>query len=70
MESIYTIFRHIFNTKKGVVFFSIILLSVGLIQAVVPEAIKYQAVVRDNSGNVISNRNVGVRLSILKDLIK
>jgi len=32
----------------------------------VPEAIKYQAVARDNNGNVLSNRPVSIRLSILK----
>ena len=34
--------------------------------AVVPEAIKYQAVARDNNGNIIANRNIGIRLSILE----
>ena len=34
--------------------------------AVVPEAIKYQAVARDNGGNILANKNIGIRLSILK----
>ncbi|MBK8352046.1 MAG: hypothetical protein IPL21_10245, partial [Saprospirales bacterium] len=33
--------------------------------AVVPEAIKYQAVARDNDGNILANKNIGIRLSIL-----
>lgn len=39
------------------------------INATVPEAIKYQAIVRDNSGNILTNRNVSIRLSILKNNI-
>lgn len=39
------------------------------VRASVPEAIKYQAIVRDNSGNVIANRTVSIRLSILKNNI-
>lgn len=35
--------------------------------AAVPEAIKYQAVARDNGGNILANRNIGIRLSILQD---
>lgn len=31
-----------------------------------PQGMKYQTVVRDNSGNVIANQTVGVKLSILK----
>lgn len=37
--------------------------------AVVPEAIKYQAVARDNGGNILANKNIGIRLSILKGTI-
>ena len=33
----------------------------------VPEAFNYQAVVRDESGNVIAEKNVAFRISILKD---
>lgn len=33
-----------------------------------PDSIKYQAVVRDASGNPIVNRKVGVKISILKDI--
>ncbi len=47
---------------------SIILLLLLQLQtfAVVPEAIKYQAVARDNGGNILANKNIGIRLSILK----
>lgn len=37
--------------------------------SVVPLSFKYQAVLRDNSGSVIGNRNVGIRLSILKNSV-
>lgn len=36
------------------------------VRATVPEAIKYQAIARDNNGNVLANKNISVRLSILK----
>ncbi len=35
-----------------------------IISAQTPQAIKYQAVVRDNSGNILSNQLVGFRISI------
>ena len=35
-------------------------------QAIVPHAFKYQAVVRDGSGTVISNQNVSFRISIVQ----
>jgi hypothetical protein len=31
-----------------------------------PEAINYQAIVRDGSGNIIANQNIGVQMSILQ----
>ncbi len=31
-----------------------------------PEAINYQAVVRDGSGNIIANQSIGVQISILQ----
>ena len=36
-----------------------------LVSSQVPQAFKYQAVARDNSGNVIVNQNIGFRISIL-----
>ncbi|MFN8283258.1 MAG: hypothetical protein U0U67_08600 [Chitinophagales bacterium] len=52
--------------KKIVASIILLLLLQTAIFALVPEAIKYQAVARDNSGNVLSNKNIGIRLSILK----
>ncbi|MEI8201969.1 MAG: hypothetical protein WCH34_03095 [Bacteroidota bacterium] len=36
-----------------------------LIRAQVPEAINYQGLARNNSGNIITNHTVSLRLSIL-----
>ena len=40
-------------------------LMIGSIKAQTPNAFKYQAVVRDNAGQIIVNQNVGFRISIL-----
>lgn len=45
------------------IFFSIVIVSSGQI----PQAISYQAIARDLSGNVLSNKNVSLRISILKE---
>jgi hypothetical protein len=50
-------------------FIIILLFACSAARASVPEAIKYQAVVRDNSGNVISNKPIGIRISILKSSV-
>ncbi len=34
-----------------------------------PESIKYQSVIRDNSGNVLANKAVSLKLSILRGLL-
>jgi hypothetical protein len=52
--------------KIGILFYCLILLTAS-ITAAVPQSFKYQAVVRDNTGSVIANKNIGVRLSILKN---
>lgn len=58
---------HTIITKNRIAsLFLLLFLMVTQLQAAVPEAIKYQAVARDNNGNVIANRNIGIRLSILK----
>ena len=41
-------------------------LMIGTIMAQTPNAFKYQAVVRDNAGQIIVNQNVGFRISILQ----
>lgn len=50
---------------KKVLFFSFLLIS-QFIFSQAPEEFTYQAVVRDASGNLLANTNVGVQLSILK----
>lgn len=50
--------------KIGLLFFCLSVLLLGY--SIVPQSFKYQAILRDNSGIVIANRNVGIRLSILK----
>jgi hypothetical protein len=56
---------------KKILFFSAICLMTCVVFAqtaqVPPQAFKYQAVVRDIDGNVVANRNVRVRVSILRD---
>ena len=52
--------------KIGILFYCLILLTAS-ITAAVPQSFKYQAVVRDNTGSVIANKNIGIRLSILKN---
>ncbi len=49
--------------KKLSLFFAIILTIITLI-AQVPQSFKYQAVVRDNSGAILPNQTVGIRISI------
>lgn len=51
--------------KKTYLFFTFILLSNLSIYAQTPQAINYQGVARDGSGNVLINQNIALRLSIL-----
>lgn len=44
----------------------ILLLNVLTILAQPPESFKYQAVARDNTGNLLTNKNIAFRISILK----
>ncbi|MFP5042616.1 tail fiber protein [Parasediminibacterium sp. JCM 36343] len=44
--------------------FTAILLSVGIASAQAPQAIPYQAVVRNNAGNVLANKSIGLRFSL------
>ncbi|MDX2001625.1 MAG: hypothetical protein SFW35_04295, partial [Chitinophagales bacterium] len=41
------------------------ILTASLAYAQMPQAIKYQAVARDASGQILSNQNVSVRVSII-----
>ena len=51
--------------KKNALTFSFIL-TVAILMAQPPQAFKYQAVVRDSTGNILSNRNVSFLISILQ----
>ncbi|MCG6190377.1 autotransporter outer membrane beta-barrel domain-containing protein [Maribellus maritimus] len=53
--------------KKFTFFFFLILISVCTVFAQVPSAFNYQAVVRNSSGELVSNQNVSFRISILED---
>ena len=52
--------------KKIFLLTSLILLSIFTLFAQAPEMFKYQAVVRNNSGEVIKNQNVALKISILQ----
>ncbi|MBN2174695.1 MAG: hypothetical protein JW731_11215 [Bacteroidales bacterium] len=52
---------------KKIIYFSFGLLLFGLsLLAQTPQAFKYQAIARDNAGNLIANQNVSFRISILQ----
>ena len=52
--------------KTKLLSFIITMLLAGNIIGQTPQAIKYQTVIRDNSGDVVSNQNISIRLSILQ----
>ncbi len=54
--------------KTIIIFFAAIILS-ATIFAQSPDKISYQAVVRDASGNLISNKTIGIRISILQSSV-
>ena len=51
--------------KKTLSVISFILLTIGIF-AQTPQAFKYQTVIRNSSGEIIANQNVGIQLSILE----
>ena len=51
--------------KKSIFFLAFQFFLICL-SAQTPQAIKYQAVARDNSGNLVANQNIGFRISILQ----
>ena len=53
--------------KKEIFTFICLLLISVVIFAQTPQAINYQGVARDNSGNVLANQMVSLKLSILSD---
>lgn len=52
---------------KKIILSLVAVLSTVVMYAQLPQAFKYQAVVRNNSGNVLTNQNVSFRISILQD---
>ena len=52
---------------KKILFTILSCVLVLITNAQTPQAIKYQAVARDNSGNIIANQNIGFRISILQN---
>ena len=51
--------------KQILTFLAGLLICLG-VYAQAPEAINYQAVVRDGTGAIVANQNVGIQLSILQ----
>ncbi len=51
--------------KKNYLLLLIAIFSCTIVFAQVPQAVPYQAVARNNAGNLIANQNISVRLSIL-----
>lgn len=54
---------------KNLNFLIIVLLLGVAVSAQSPQSFRYQAVARDNSGNVLANQNVSFRISILSDSV-
>ena len=52
-------------SKNYILFFTSIFISLFIFSQA-PEAMNYQAVIRDGQGNIIANQNVGVRIDILQ----
>ena len=52
--------------KKAIVLLIVVLLGVYNLSAQSPQSIKYQAIVRDEAGNILSNWDIGIRINILK----
>ena len=52
--------------KKGLLLFAAVLMSAAVSLAQTPQKMTYQAVVRDAQGTLVSNSNIGVRISIVR----
>ena len=50
--------------KTTALYFLLVIVGILAANAQPPQAFKYQAVIRDNAGNIIANQTVGVRISI------
>lgn len=53
--------------RKILIIASLILFSINTIKAQTSDSFKYQAVVRDNSGMVLTDQMVGLQVAIIKD---
>ncbi|MCP4091259.1 MAG: collagen-like protein, partial [Gammaproteobacteria bacterium] len=51
--------------KNLTLIFSVFIIIAGSVLAQAPQSFKYQAIARDVEGNIISNQNIGIRISIL-----
>ena len=54
-------------TKKQLIFIPILIIACSFVHGQSPQQFSYQAVVRDNNNQLIPNRTIGMRVSILKD---
>ena len=54
------------NTMKKIYSFLVLLVTVSTLMAQSPKSFKYQAVVRDNNGVAITNKQVSIKISILQ----
>ncbi len=52
--------------KRLLLLFLVILITTGITSAQSPDMFNYQAVARDDQGNVLSNQDVGIKISILQ----
>lgn len=52
--------------RRFLLFVLISFLNIGIISAQSPDMFNYQAVARDDQGNIIENQSVGIKVSILK----
>ncbi len=55
--------------KKLLLSLSLLALAVNLLTGQTPQSFKYQAIARDNLGNIIADQDVGLRISILQGSI-
>ena len=53
--------------KKFTLFLTLMIVITSIIYSQTPQAIDYQAIVRDTAGVVLNSSNVGVRVSILQE---
>ena len=59
--------KHQYKMKKFTLSLTLMIVITSIIYSQTPQAIDYQAVVRDTDGAVLNSANVGVRVSILQE---